>query len=308
MRKITPILLALTFGISMAQAAPMQVFHPSENADHPCKLAKSVGGKWILADGKELEGHEFASNVSKANGDFSNFKYNGTWYAVRTECLQEAGSGGDSSSGSGPSAGKKYYVELRGQKYLMMGAGASGGPSGTAGQALSPLVSGIGIGARLGYYWREDKVLFLDVNTLSAAQTTTFTGSTSGDLVSADSILTINIGYQMPFKSSYFGLVPYVAGSVGYAKYTETQSGTLSPGGLTSFTYGTSTFDVKVEGGVTYSLTSHLDGVFNLAYTYLTIGTKTVTDSNIASSIGKPITNPIGYSYLTTALGVRYSF
>ena len=290
----------------------MKEFHASDSPDHPCKLAKSVGGKWLVADGSELSGQQFAASVSKANGDFSNFKYNGTWYAVRTECLQDAGSGSSGSEGSADSsnAGKKYYAELRAQKYLMMGAGAGGGPNGTAGQTNSPLASSLGIGARLGYYWKEDKIIFLDINTLSAAQTTTYVGSPSGTTAVADSILMINVGLQMPFKTARFGFIPYVAGSLGYAKFTETFAGTLAPGGAIAIADSASTFNVKLEGGGTYRFTQHLDGVLSLAYTYLNIANKNITASNYpapALQVGSSSPNSLGYSHLTVGFGIRYT-
>ncbi len=303
----------MTLGTSAASAASMKAFQPSESPDHPCKLAKSVGGKWIQADGKELSGQQFAATVSKANAEFSNFKYSGTWYAVKTECLVDAG--GDGSSGesapSGSSSGMKYFVELRAQKYLMMGAGSGGGPNGTAGQTNSPLTSSLGIGGRIGYYWRADRVLFVDVNTLKVAQTTTYAGSPSGTTLLSDSILMVNLGMMIPFQPSYFGLVPFAAASLGYSKLTETITGTLSPGGSITIADNASTFNAKLEGGVTYPITRHLDGVFSLAFTYMSVGTKTITESNFVSDtteVGDKLTNAIGYSHLTAALGIRYSF
>jgi len=92
MTKFNSALLVFAFlGLSAAQAATPKSFHSVDGVEKGCKLAKFAGGKWIAGDEKDVSGQDVTSvGPSKANGDFSNFKFQGNWYAAKNECLRDS--------------------------------------------------------------------------------------------------------------------------------------------------------------------------------------------------------------------------
>jgi hypothetical protein len=304
-------------GITSAYAANSKSFHVIEGVDKGCKVAKFSGGKWVANPEQDLNGQDITNvTPSKANAEFSNFKYLGNWYAAKSECIKDAEGGGsaDSSSGSDGYVDSgslpKSFIDLKLQKYLVMGSNTAASSTLIGGTTIASdaYKSGVGFSGRYGMHWKENKYFILDVASFSATQDNVWTGgSTTGAPQTSDSILKINVGMQMAFSKPLFGLKPYVAGSLGYAKLTGKITGPVT-GGTLGVGYSASGFDLTVEGGLVKEFSPHWSGLFSLGFTYLSLSPK-VDTTNLAQLY--PLNSDMpkrGYSHLTAALGARYSF
>ena len=309
---LSAVFILMGVGISTAEAASQKVFQ-SGSAPNSCKLAKFVGGKWTLVNEREVNGRAITNiTASQANADFSNFKYQNTWFATRNDCIKDGvGIAGGSLSDTSMSGSMPYYVELKLQKYLIMGSntGASTTTSGSVVATADAYASSIGFEGRFGYRMKSGRVVFLDIASLSAGQNIAYSGAITGTPKVSDSILKVNVGYQITFTRS--SLRPYFAGSLGYAKLSGTIVGdvaTSGGGGTLGVAYSASGFDLAVEGGILEELSSHWSVVESLGFTYLSLSPK--IDQSNASGID-PLNSLIiarGYSHLTLAVGARYSF
>jgi hypothetical protein len=306
--------VGLVLGISSAQAATGKTFHAIDGVEKGCKVAKFAGGKWVQSDEKDLDGKD-VTNVtpSKANAEFSNFKIDGNWFASKTDCLRDSETASDATAA--PGSMPKYFVDLKGMIPMAIGTGNSAtattvtttNPATSTVETFDKYSDSLGIDGRFGYFWKENKYFILDIATFSGSQSATYTGTFAGAPKQSDSILTVDVGIQMPFVKPLFGLKPYVAGLLGYAKLTGTNTGTQNNGTLT-VGYSGSGFNVKIEGGLVKDFTPHISGVVSLSYNYLSLSPKYDVSNNTTLYPVGSATPSRGYSNIALALGARYSF
>jgi hypothetical protein len=306
----------LCFGISTVvyAASATKTFHSLDGVDKGCKLAKFAAGKWTQVNEKDLSGQEVSSiTPSKANGDFSNFKFQNAWYASKNECLKDSDStSNDTPSDSVMSNAPKYAIDLKIQKTLLLGSGNSASPSGTLNGVTSSSTaysSGFGFDGRFLYHWKDNKFLFLDISNIPMSLTTSYTSGATGTSTESDSLLMINVGVQVPLIKPIFGLKPYVAGYLGYTKLTGTITGPVSTGGPIgnlAIAYSGGGYDLGAEAGLVKEFSPHWNGLASLGFTYVHVNS-TVSQSNLIYTPGD--SGPIhGYSHFTLGIGARYNF
>jgi hypothetical protein len=200
-------------------------------------------------------------------------------------------------------------VDLKIQKFLMLGSNTQTVMPTNANvtDVNDSYTSGVGFEGRFAYHWKDNKYFIFDLANLPASQAAAFTGTGgTGTPTISDSILTVNVGIQIPLIKPIFGLKPYVAGALGYAKLSGTITGTVSGAPLT-IGYGASGFDLMIEGGLVKEFSPNWSAVGSLGFTYEGLS-PTVNVTNLAAL---PLTTALAgrsYSHLTISFGGRYSF
>lgn len=284
--------LALLLAPLSASAADLYHYNPIEG----CSLRKAASGSWQVVQPSEVGQDSFTIIPSKANASFSNFKYQGVWYAAKTECFQlsEAPAGeaeSVASVGSGFKIQKgKIFIEPKFSYYFMAGTGTGGGTvSGTTVEKYKPSIA---LAVKGGYYLNDHSDLYLELATFSGKRHAAAVGNVE-DI--DDSIFSINVGYQY-FIHMKSALLPYVAVGLGYNKLTQKLTSTNL-----SYEGSGSSIGFVLEGGALYELSKNFALTGALNYTTTSVGTLKTT-SNVE------ISNEISYSRVGINIGVRYNF
>ena len=265
-----------------------------------CSLRKAAGGSWQVVPPTEVGNDNFTIQISKANAAYSNFKYQGSWYAAKTECfkLSEAPSGSSDESVTSTTPGNfkmvkgKLFVEPKLSYYIMTGANTGGGTIGTT--VYDKYKPGIGIAAKVGYYLSEHTDVFLEIATFSGSQSITDPAFTNK---LEDSVLSFNVGYQY-FISKKGAFLPYGELAVGYNKLS--QKMTSSVNGETN--YSGSGIGFILEGGALYELSEKISLLGAINYTVMSFSDLTTSGTNFTRQ------NSTGYSHIGINLGARYNF
>jgi hypothetical protein len=268
-----------------------------------CSLRKAAGGSWQVVPPTEVGSDNFTIQISKANAAYSNFKYQGSWYAAKTECfkMSEAPSASSSSDesvvsttpGSFHMTKGKFFVEPKFSFYMMNGTNMSGGtdPSGIVIEKYKP---GIGLAAKFGYYFNDHSDGFLEINKFSGSQSVTGGGLNT---TKNDSVLSFNLGYQY-FISRKGSFLPYGELALGYNKLSQSL---VVPGGTTT-NYSGSGIGFILEAGTLYELSQSFALTGALNYTIMSFSELTQDGTTT------PQTNTSGYSHLGINIGARYNF
>jgi outer membrane protein W len=286
-------LLSLVLLLLPVTSFAVDLYH--YNPVEGCSLRKAVGTTWQVTPASEVGQDSFTIQLSKANAAYSNFKYQGSWYAAKTECFklsEGAVSAADesiTSTGGGFKMQKgKLFVEPKLSLYMMNGANTGGGTAN--GVTVEKYSAGIGIAAKFGYYLTDHSDLFLELNKFGGSQRQTSGGVTTEN---ADSIFSVNVGYQY-FFSKMGAFLPYGGIALGYNKLSQTITGGFENSG--------SGIGFVLEGGAAYELSSKFALVGALNYTIMSFSELTPTGSTI------PIINTLGYSHIGINIGGRYNF
>jgi len=286
-------LLPLLLISTSAFALDLYHYNPIEG----CSLRKAVNGAWQIAPASEVGQDSFPIIESKANAAYSNFKYQGAWYAAKTECFQmsEAPSdAGSESAASGPGlhfAKGGIFVEPKFAFAMMTGSGTSSG-TGSSG-TIDKYSPSLGWAIKFGYNLSEHTDLFLELNHFAGKRSMTFSSLAA---TQEDSVTSFNLGYQY-FLSTTGTWLPYGELALGYNKLSDkiTSSGTTNE-------YTGSGLGFILEAGVLYDLSSKIALMGALNYTIMNFSELTQASTNTTQQ------NTTGYSHLGINIGARYEF
>lgn len=278
-------LLPLLFLSSSAHAMDLYHYRPIEG----CSLRKAIGENWQVVSPDEVGQDSFPILTSKVNTAYSNFKYQGAWYAAKTECfemesLEAGGSGFRMKKG-------KFFVEPKFSFYMMTGSETGGGVA--SGVTVGKYSPSIGLAAKVGYYLNDHSDAFIEINRFAGSRITDFG---IGTLKNDDSVISFNLGYQY-FLSRFKKFLPYGGLALGYNSLSQKQVSSVG-----TQQYSSSGIGFILEAGVLYDLSSRIALMGALNYTIMSFSELTP-----ASGTGT-MANTMGYSHLGINLGARYHF
>jgi|GEM_PF-3492548 len=288
-------LLPLLLISTSAFALDLYHYNPIEG----CSLRKAVNGAWQIAPASEVGQDSFPIIVSKANAAYSNFKYQGTWYAAKTECFQMSDSPADLGMSDAGTSGPGLhfvkggiFVEPKLALAIMTGSGTSAGTTSSA--TIDKYSPSMGWAIKVGYNLTDHTDLFLEFNHFAGKRAMSIPPITS---TQEDSVTSFNLGYQY-FLSTTGTWLPYGALALGYNKLTDK----ITSSGGTATEYSGSGLGFILEAGVLYDLSSKIALMGALNYTVMNFSELTQSGTSTTQQ------NTTGYSHLGINFGARYNF
>jgi hypothetical protein len=318
MRKIYFTGMFLFLGIATAHANSEKIFQSPDINQRACKLVKFSGGKWVATVENDVDGQK-VSNVSqsKANAEYSNFKWQNIWFAAKSECIKDLATAKTISDESTADIQVKKHIFISAEvsKFLMLGNNmgvTTYAPDAGITATSTAYSSDVGFGGRVGYEFNDHCSLIFDVSHFGGSQNIQIGGNYVGADEASENILKVNVGVQAPvFHPVIWDLQPYVAALVGYAHLSGQITGPIQAsggpaGGTLGIGYSASGFDFVLEAGVSKEFATHWSALFNVGYNYLSFNPK-INQTNGVYPNGSTL-NSKGYSNLGFSLGARYDF